>query len=203
METITWIFIIAGIIILFFLLSHSIYITTSTIPASSNSITNTPVCGNTPYGCCPDGINYKKNFLGSNCPSSPQNPYTVGSNPGPNPYFNNPPPQPMQPVQPVQPVQPIQPVQPVKPMQPYSMPGSSTAPILPIHPNPTPSTNMVPTPYVTSCVANTTPYPNNSMIMPPASTVTLPMQQAPQVMPVANQMPTPMQMQMPMSTPMQ
>ena len=147
MET-TWLFIIAGIIVLFFLLSHTIYITTSNVPTSSTAQSmNRPVCGTTPYGCCPDGINYKMNFMGSNCPSSPQNPYTVGSNTGPNPYLKSPVTQPVQ------------------------MPGSSTAPILPIQPKPTPVQAVAPTAYVASNVSCTTPYPNNPMLLPQSTSM--------------------------------
>lgn len=60
MET-TWIFIIIGILILFFLFTNTIYITTSTV--------QTPIdgCGLSKYGCCPDKITSRTDALGNNC----------------------------------------------------------------------------------------------------------------------------------------
>jgi len=60
MET-TWIFIIIGILILFFLFTNTIYITTSTV--------QTPIdgCGVSKYGCCPDKITTRADALGNNC----------------------------------------------------------------------------------------------------------------------------------------
>jgi len=154
----TWIFIIAGILILFFLLSHTIYITTSNVPSSPTY--SNPICGTTPYGCCPDGINYKMNFLGTNCPASPQNPYTVGTNTGPNPYLNREMAQ-----------QQID--QSSLKATVHSVPGSSTAPILPIRPSsPPPHPNIPPpSPYVTANIAATTAYPNDGMILPSATSI--------------------------------
>ena len=60
MET-TWIFIIIGLLILFFLFTNTIYITTSTV--------QTPIdgCGLSKYGCCPDKITSRTDALGNNC----------------------------------------------------------------------------------------------------------------------------------------
>ena len=133
----TWIFIIAGIFILFFLLSHTIYITTSSVPISENS------CGLSTYGCCPDKVTTKTDSWGSNCQKQPQ--------PQPQPQPNT------------------------------MMPGSSTAPILPIQPTSPPSSNITPTPYVGQNVANTTPYPPNSMLIP------IPIPTATAIQPLADQ----------------
>ena len=60
MET-TWILIIIGLLILFFLFTNTIYISTSTI--------QTPIdgCGVSKYGCCPDKITTRMDALGNNC----------------------------------------------------------------------------------------------------------------------------------------
>lgn len=60
MET-TWIFIIIGLLILFFLFTNTIYISTSTV--------QTPIdcCGVSKYGCCPDKITSRADALGNNC----------------------------------------------------------------------------------------------------------------------------------------
>jgi len=132
----TWIFIIIGIFILFFLLSNTIYITTSNVQTPINS------CGVSTYGCCPDKITTKMDSSGYNCQ---------------------------------------------KPVPPSSsmMPGS-TAPILPIQPTSPPSSGIIPTPYVGQNVANTTPYPPNSILIPiPIPTQAQMMQQ--QQQPLADQ----------------
>ena len=62
MET-TWIFIIIGVLILFFLFTNTIYITTSTstVEEPKNN------CGLSKYGCCPDKITSRTDALGNNC----------------------------------------------------------------------------------------------------------------------------------------
>jgi len=65
----TWIFIIVGIFILFFLLSHTIYITTSNV---QTPITPENSCGVSTYGCCPDKLTTKTDSWGSNCQKQPQ-----------------------------------------------------------------------------------------------------------------------------------
>lgn len=58
---ITWIFIIIALLILFFLFTNTIYISTSTV--------QTPIdgCGVSKYGCCPDKITSREDALGNNC----------------------------------------------------------------------------------------------------------------------------------------
>ncbi len=64
------IIIILGVILIFLvLLNHITIVTTTTTPTNSNSN-----CSQTAFGCCPDGVNSKINYFGSNCP---------GYNPGP------------------------------------------------------------------------------------------------------------------------
>ena len=143
----TWIFIIAGIFILFFLLSHTIYITTTSVPISENS------CGISTYGCCPDKLTTKTDSWGSNCQKQTQQP------------------------------------------QPNTMmPGSSTAPVLPIQPTAPPSSGIPPTPYVGQNVANTTPYPPNSMLIPIPIPTQAQMMQQQQQQPLADQQMLPPQM---------
>ena len=63
----TIIIILGIILLLLILLNHITIIQTTTTTERSN-------CSQTAFGCCPDGVNSKINFLGSNCP---------GYNPGP------------------------------------------------------------------------------------------------------------------------
>jgi hypothetical protein len=63
-------------------------------------------CSQTAFGCCPDGVNSKVNFYGTNCP---------GYFPAP---YNPPPPQP----QPIPPPPPPQPIPPPPPPQPQPIP---------------------------------------------------------------------------------
>ena len=62
MET-TWIFIIIGLLILFFLFTNTIYITTSTSTVEEPK----NICGVSKYGCCPDKITSRTDALGNNC----------------------------------------------------------------------------------------------------------------------------------------
>ena len=69
--------IILGIILLvLIILNHITIITTTNTTLQGN-------CSQTAFGCCPDGVNSKVNFYGTNCPSY---------RPGPGYYPNNPPP---------------------------------------------------------------------------------------------------------------
>jgi hypothetical protein len=57
------ILIILGIILLcLIILNHITMLQTLNPPIRAN-------CGQTTFGCCPDGINSKINFHGTNCPS--------------------------------------------------------------------------------------------------------------------------------------
>lgn len=70
------IIIILGIILLvLIILNHITIVETTTTTVQGN-------CSQTAFGCCPDGINSKINFYGTNCP---------GYRPGPG-YPNPPPP---------------------------------------------------------------------------------------------------------------
>jgi len=62
----------------------------SSTTSSTSSTTNKASCSQTKFGCCPDGINSKINYYGTNCPGynpgpgyNPINPYPPG--PGPLP----------------------------------------------------------------------------------------------------------------------
>lgn len=58
------IIIILGLILIFLvLLNHITIVTTST--TTNNTKSN---CSQTAFGCCPDGVNSKINYFGSNCP---------------------------------------------------------------------------------------------------------------------------------------
>ena len=70
------IIIILGIILLvLIILNHITIVQTNSIQAN---------CSQTTFGCCPDGVNSKVNFYGTNCP---------GYKPGPG-YYPTPPPPP-------------------------------------------------------------------------------------------------------------
>jgi hypothetical protein len=72
------IIIILGIILLVLIILNHITIVTTTNTSRQGN------CSQTTFGCCPDGINSKINFYGTNCP---------GYNPGPG-YKPTPPPPP-------------------------------------------------------------------------------------------------------------
>lgn len=69
------IIIILGVILLILIILNHITIITTTTTEQGN-------CSQTAFGCCPDGINSKVNFYGTNCPEY---------NPGPGYYPNRPP----------------------------------------------------------------------------------------------------------------
>ena len=65
----TIIVILAIILIILIILNHVTIITTQ--PQSQSQQTPSQQQGNcslTAFGCCPDGVNSKINFVGSNCP---------------------------------------------------------------------------------------------------------------------------------------
>jgi hypothetical protein len=67
----TIIIIILGIILLvLIILNHITIVETTTVTTQAN-------CSQTAFGCCPDGVNSKINFYGTNCP---------GYRPGPGYY---------------------------------------------------------------------------------------------------------------------
>ena len=68
------IIIILGIVLLIFIILNHITIITTTSEQGN--------CSQTAFGCCPDGVNSKINFYGTNCPKY---------RPGPGYYPNRPP----------------------------------------------------------------------------------------------------------------
>lgn len=80
------ILIILGIILLILIILNHVTIVTSNSSQTSSQSSNSASCSQTAFGCCPDGVNSKINYYGTNCP-----PY----NPGPG-YPTNPPPPPPQ-----------------------------------------------------------------------------------------------------------
>ena len=76
------IIIILGIILLvLIILNHITIITTTNTNIQGN-------CAQTTFGCCPDGVNSKVNFYGTNCPGYrpvPGYPTPLPSPPGPGP----------------------------------------------------------------------------------------------------------------------
>jgi hypothetical protein len=61
MNNSTIILILAIILLIFIVLNNITIVTTHLSPQAS--------CSQTLFGCCPDGINSKVNFYGTNCPS--------------------------------------------------------------------------------------------------------------------------------------
>jgi hypothetical protein len=88
MSNINIIIILAIILGILLLLNHIKIVQTEN--SESNTTVNQANCSQTAFGCCPDGVNSKINFYGTNCP---------GYNPGPGYYVtpNLPPPPPPQP----------------------------------------------------------------------------------------------------------
>lgn len=77
------IIIILGIILLVLIVLNHITVVQSTTTTSTSSTQAN--CSQTAFGCCPDGVNSKINFYGTNCP---------GYKPGPGYYPTPPPPLP-------------------------------------------------------------------------------------------------------------
>jgi len=72
MNTTTIIIVLAIILFILIALNNIKYSKSS--ESESNEDERTASCSQTAYGCCPDGINSKINYYGTNCP---------GYNPGP------------------------------------------------------------------------------------------------------------------------
>ena len=75
------IIIILGIVLLIFIILNHITIITTTSEQGN--------CSQTAFGCCPDGVNSKINFYGTNCPKYKPGP---GYYPNRPPYVQAPPP---------------------------------------------------------------------------------------------------------------
>ena len=75
----TLIIILGIILILIILLNHITIVQTTTSPQAT--------CSQTAFGCCPDGVNSKMNYYGTNCPGYRPSPgyYPVPPGPGPMP----------------------------------------------------------------------------------------------------------------------
>lgn len=82
----TTIIIILGIILLTLIILNHITIVINEPDISSTSKAS---CSQTTFGCCPDGVNSKINFYGTNCPG-----YKTGPGYYPTPYVPPPPPPP-------------------------------------------------------------------------------------------------------------
>jgi len=80
--------IVLGIILLvLIILNHVTIITTTTKNSQQGN------CSQTAFGCCPDGVNSKINYFGTNCPQYNPGPgYPNPPPPGPGPVRPNPPP---------------------------------------------------------------------------------------------------------------
>ena len=75
------IIILAAILLILVVLNHITIITTTTTTTEKQAS-----CAQTAFGCCPDGVNSKINFYGTNCPKY---------NPGPGYSLYPPPPPPL------------------------------------------------------------------------------------------------------------
>lgn len=65
----TVIVVLALILLFLIILNHlSINVISSPENQSPNQVVNQGNCSQTNYGCCPDGVNSKMNFYGTNCP---------------------------------------------------------------------------------------------------------------------------------------
>lgn len=67
MERSTIIIILAVILLILIILNHITIIKTPSSSSSNNS-SKQPTCADTQFGCCPDGVNSKINYYGTNCP---------------------------------------------------------------------------------------------------------------------------------------
>lgn len=74
------------VLILLVLLNHITIVTTTTTTTTNKQ----PTCSQTAFGCCPDGVNSKINYFGSNCPGFKPGPGYFPTpyvpHPGPRPY---------------------------------------------------------------------------------------------------------------------
>lgn len=62
------IIIILGIILLVLIILNHITIVKTTSSTTSSTNNTKASCAQTAFGCCPDGVNSKINFYGTNCP---------------------------------------------------------------------------------------------------------------------------------------
>lgn len=78
MDNITIIIILGIIAIIFIILNHVTFVITTMKNKQGN-------CSQTAFGCCPDGVNSKINYYGSNCPQYNAGPGYPTPGPGPVP----------------------------------------------------------------------------------------------------------------------
>lgn len=84
----TTIIIVLGIILLLLIILNHVTIITNTTNTDKQ-----PNCSKTAFGCCPDGVNSKINYFGTNCPG-----YRPGPGYYPTPYIPGPGPIPPKPI---------------------------------------------------------------------------------------------------------
>jgi hypothetical protein len=101
METTIIIIILAIVLIGFFVLNYM-----KTMQTETSTTSTAASCSQTTFGCCPDGINSKINYYGTNCPSYVPPPgYLPTHRPLPPPHPLPPPPHPLPP--PPHPIYPV------------------------------------------------------------------------------------------------
>lgn len=76
MDNITIIIILGIIAIIFIILNNLTFVMTSVKNKQGN-------CSQTAFGCCPDGVNSKINYYGTNCPQYNPGPGYLPPRPGP------------------------------------------------------------------------------------------------------------------------
>ena len=103
---------------------------------TTGSTSTAASCSQTTFGCCPNGVDSKINYYGTNCPGyvpPPPHPiYYPSYPPPPPPQPVVPPPRPIlpPPPQPVPPPpHPIYPVNPIQPIRPRPLPGPIPGPM--------------------------------------------------------------------------
>jgi hypothetical protein len=96
MDTTTIIIVLAIILFILIALNH-IKISQTTV--TTTEVTRKASCSQTTFGCCPDGVNSKINFYGTNCPgyrpSPGYLPTPINPQPIPTPHPPPPPPKPI------------------------------------------------------------------------------------------------------------
>lgn len=83
MDNITLIIILGIIAVIFIILNHISLVKTTIVSKQGN-------CSQTAFGCCPDGVNSKINYFGTNCPQYNPGPGYPHPPPGPGPVTKKP-----------------------------------------------------------------------------------------------------------------
>jgi len=68
MDNRTVIIVLAIILFILIILNHVKVVKVDDSTSSSSSSSQQGNCSQTVFGCCPDGVNSKSNFYGTNCP---------------------------------------------------------------------------------------------------------------------------------------